>query len=176
MSKQPPPASTARAVGPCPTLIQISRTYPALEVYPAPSHHPTTPLYHILIQMGNVLLYSSIGSLSETLTASRFDHIFLCDLFISDGQTEGGLTSIQPEARSMLYHLYFTFKLSIYVLNFSMEFFPLAIAVQNTQRHRPQPHPQTTLTGTFYYSSILGGGRVVRWCWVNFQCRGVLQV
>ena len=19
------------------------------------------------------------------------------------------------------------------------------------------------------------GGRVVRWCWVNFQCRGVLQ-
>ena len=22
---------------------------------------------------------------------------------------------------------------------------------------------------------ILGGGRVVRWYWVNFQCRGVLQ-
>ena len=22
---------------------------------------------------------------------------------------------------------------------------------------------------------LLGGGRVVRWCWVNFQCRGVLQ-
>ena len=21
----------------------------------------------------------------------------------------------------------------------------------------------------------MGGGRVVRWCWVNFQCRGVLQ-
>ena len=21
----------------------------------------------------------------------------------------------------------------------------------------------------------LGGGRVVRWCWVNFQCWGVLQ-
>ena len=20
-----------------------------------------------------------------------------------------------------------------------------------------------------------GGGRVVRWCWANFQCRGVLQ-
>ena len=20
-----------------------------------------------------------------------------------------------------------------------------------------------------------GGGRVVRWCWVNFQCRGVLS-
>ena len=36
MSKQPPPAPTASAVGPCPT--------PALEVYPAPSHHPTTHL------------------------------------------------------------------------------------------------------------------------------------
>ena len=22
---------------------------------------------------------------------------------------------------------------------------------------------------------FIGGGRVVRWCWVNFQCRGVLQ-
>ena len=22
--------------------------------------------------------------------------------------------------------------------------------------------------------TILRGGRVVRWCWVNFQCRGVL--
>ena len=25
------------------------------------------------------------------------------------------------------------------------------------------------------YHFSLGGGRVVRWCWVNFQCRGVLQ-
>ena len=24
-------------------------------------------------------------------------------------------------------------------------------------------------------SSLWVGGRVVRWCWVNFQCRGVLQ-
>ena len=23
---------------------------------------------------------------------------------------------------------------------------------------------------------IAGGGRVVRWCWVNFQCRGVLPI
>ena len=23
---------------------------------------------------------------------------------------------------------------------------------------------------------VLGDGRVVRWCWVNFQCRGVLLV
>ena len=27
-----------------------------------------------------------------------------------------------------------------------------------------------------YHFSFLGGGRVVRWCWVNFQCRGVLQI
>ena len=24
--------------------------------------------------------------------------------------------------------------------------------------------------------ALLGGGRVVQWCWVNFQCRGVLQI
>ena len=27
---------------------------------------------------------------------------------------------------------------------------------------------------SFPVSFSLGGGRVVRWCWVNFQCRGVL--
>ena len=41
MSKQPPPAPTASAIGPCPIVIQIVGA-PALEVYPAPSHHPTT--------------------------------------------------------------------------------------------------------------------------------------
>ena len=41
MFKQPPPAPTTSTVGPCPTLIQISK---ALEVYPAPSLHPTTPI------------------------------------------------------------------------------------------------------------------------------------
>ena len=32
------------------------------------------------------------------------------------------------------------------------------------------------LSFLFSFSLSLGrGGRVVRWCWVNFQCRGVLQ-
>ena len=26
------------------------------------------------------------------------------------------------------------------------------------------------------YKDERGGGRVVRWCWVNFQCRGVLLI
>ena len=26
------------------------------------------------------------------------------------------------------------------------------------------------------FSHNLGGVRVVRWCWVNFQCRGVLLI
>ena len=38
-----PSASTASAVGPCPTIIKISRTYRHWEVHPAPSLHPTTP-------------------------------------------------------------------------------------------------------------------------------------
>ena len=44
MSKQPPtPTSTASAIGPCPTIIQIEGT-PALEVYAraiAPPDHPS---------------------------------------------------------------------------------------------------------------------------------------
>ena len=31
-------------------------------------------------------------------------------------------------------------------------------------------------THTHTTSFLLGGGRVVRWCWVNFQCRGVLLI
>ena len=39
MFKQPPPAPTASAVGPCPTLIQISRTPPHWKFF---QHHRTT--------------------------------------------------------------------------------------------------------------------------------------
>ena len=46
MSKQPPPAPTASAVGPCPTVSKLQDA-PALEVYPTPSHHLTTPYFHV---------------------------------------------------------------------------------------------------------------------------------
>ena len=41
MCKQPTPAPTASAIGPCLTFIQIVGR-PALEVYPRPVHHPIT--------------------------------------------------------------------------------------------------------------------------------------
>ena len=28
----------------------------------------------------------------------------------------------------------------------------------------------------WFHLNIFGDGRVVRWCWVNFQCRSVLQI
>ena len=28
----------------------------------------------------------------------------------------------------------------------------------------------------FFLSKVDGDGQVVRWCWVNFQCRGVLLI
>ena len=39
---------------------------------------------------------------------------------------------------------------------------------------------ESVIEGFLTYSSlkkyqIKAGGRVVRWCWVNFKCRGVLQ-
>ena len=45
MSKQHPPAPTASAVGPSPLLSNLVG-YPGTEVYPATSHHPTTPVPH----------------------------------------------------------------------------------------------------------------------------------
>ena len=42
MSKQPPPAPTTSALGPCPAVIQIVGRS-GTESFPAPSHHPTTP-------------------------------------------------------------------------------------------------------------------------------------
>ena len=27
-----------------------------------------------------------------------------------------------------------------------------------------------------FYVAMFGGGRVVRWCWVSFQCQGVLLI
>ena len=32
------------------------------------------------------------------------------------------------------------------------------------------------LCGSDHFPILLGGGRVVQWSWVNFQCRGVLLV
>ena len=40
-------------------------------------------------------------------------------------------------------------------------------------------HSGTSTNGHLWITATLlinGGGRVVRWCWVNFQCRGVLLI
>ena len=55
MSKQPPSAPTASTIGPCP---------PALEVYPAPSRHPTTP---------DVIKKTIFDNLHSNLTAGHLD-------------------------------------------------------------------------------------------------------
>ena len=36
--------------------------------------------------------------------------------------------------------------------------------------------PRMRIVISSFYSSLSVGGRVVRWCWVNFQCRGVLLI
>ena len=58
MSKQPPPAPTVSAVGPCPTAIQIVGR-PSTGFYPAPSHHPTTPSTNKIVTL-NFLLEGQI--------------------------------------------------------------------------------------------------------------------
>ena len=78
-------------------------------------------------------------------------------------------------------------------------FFPLSPSLWETARYRlkyclkgplnPKSTNQPTNSGERYRTTMvllllssirsflfLGGGRVVQWCWVNFQCRGVLLI
>ena len=55
-----------------------------------------------------------------------------------------------------------------------------ALRVKNRAKSENNIDNYGTPTGTLKRSmqvthKTMGGGRVVRWCWVNFQCRGVLQ-
>ena len=59
-------------------------------------------------------------------------------------------------------------------------YFPLSPSLWETARYRLKYclkgplNPKSTNQHSLH-TSVPGGGRVVRWCWVNFQCRGVLQ-
>ena len=91
MSEQPTSAPTASAIGPCPTISQISRTPPALEVYAAPSHHPTTPLVdcycHCVSAVGLLLLSLCVGRCEASVSILFFVMIrftlFECVILIS---------------------------------------------------------------------------------------------
>ena len=67
MSKQPPSAPSASAVGPCPTVSKL-KDAPALEVYPAPSHHPTTPY----LQIGFRNIRTDVTASASYPSSSRF--------------------------------------------------------------------------------------------------------
>ena len=69
--------------------------------------------------------------------------------------------------------------LDIFVLDYP--FCPLSPSLWETARYRLKyclkgPLNQPCIFYSFHATSRSHrGGRVVRWCWVNFQCRGVLQ-
>ena len=50
----------------------------------------------------------------------------------------------------------------------------IIIIKNNKQKYLQSMIKRTRLYG--FSSSAAGGGRVVRWCWVHFQCRGVLLI
>ena len=103
MSKQPPPAPTASAIGPCPTIIQTSRT---------PRHWKFTQ--HL----------RSTRPPPYNLDDSRAKAYYACN------RCGWGLFG----------------------------------------------HFNSPLSFLFLFLPLSGrGGRVVRWCWVNLQCRGALQ-
>ena len=63
MSKQPPPAPTASVVGPCPTLIQISRTHYQPTKHPLDTHSTTNGLILKIRRPGRVA--QSVGHLTR---------------------------------------------------------------------------------------------------------------
>ena len=65
----------------------------------------------------------------------------------------------------------------LFLLLYLLIFLSLRSAEPSVSHYPGKVHPG--LSSNFVYLSFLlypcGGRRVVRWCWVNFQCRGVLQ-
>ena len=58
--------------------------------------------------------------------------------------------------------------------------FPVMLGLKATKKPTSlQNQPELLIFLILKFLSLIlhlaGGGRVVRWCWVNFQCRGVLQ-
>ena len=65
MSKPPPPAPTASAVGPCPTLIQISRTPGSLpSTFATPDQPPPPPLPIYWRKYVHEVLFNRLGGRS----------------------------------------------------------------------------------------------------------------
>ena len=54
-------------------------------------------------------------------------------------------------------------------------FSPLSPSLWETDRYRLKHCLKGPLNSIQPTKPTFGGGRVVRWCWTNFRCRGVLQ-
>ena len=80
----------------------------------------------------------------------------------------------KPYTESKLVHLIFDIHYNLFKLN---KFWLNQIAIaMKFYRSKPEFHLKVSTTYRFNIEilSKLGGGRVERRCWVNFQCRGVL--
>ena len=149
MSKQPPTAPTASAVGPCPTVVQtvgrpgtgslLSSIAPPDNPLPCCNPNCRTPRYWKFTQHHRTTrpplpIASTIGPCPTTIQIiGRLD-------------TESLHSTLAPPDHPRL--------VGCFGLNGPLrQYFSLYRTVSQRE----------------------WGGQVVRWCWVNFQCRGVLQ-
>ena len=180
MSKQPPPAPAASALGPCPTLIQ-SVGRPGTGSLPSTIAPPDHPLWaqRSIRSLAMLKILDLAGCNTYVFGLFRYFSchlgfgIWLVGCFGFNGplrqyfslyravsQREGERGERVDESKNVQ---------TTPTRTYCKRNRPLPYCKQNcrTPRHWKFTQQHSTIRP--------GGGRVVRWCWVNFQCRGVLQ-
>ena len=74
---------------------------------------------------------------------------------------------------SLVYHFSFLSPSLWETARYRLKYCLKGLLSQNQPTNQPTNHHNVTQYG---FRSQVWGGRVVRWCWVNFQCRGVLLI
>ena len=115
----------------------------------------------------------------RSCSASNPRHIWLFHIsfsFVKDATDEGNLSEILRFGAVKSTGCYLKLFLSLSVYKYLR---PLSFSFESKLQHTR--HISIGVAGFRFISykgfqRISEGGRVVRWCWVNFQCRGVLLI
>ena len=170
LSKQAPPAPTANVVGPCPTLVQISRT---------PRHCKFTQHHRTTRPPSTTELSKLLTTSTSCLTTIKNYVINIVEnVYERSGKNLFWLSNSSCEVLNELKSRCFRAS-SLSTYNFSTLYTTLP---HNLIKDKLVDFIERMSKGKVGWLVVCigfngplrpGGGRVVRWCWVNFKCRGV---